>query len=182
MKKPILAFLIVSACAIPGLTLTAEGDAMTNLSAGCTPLKVIYAEKNWRDATPKDGRQVCRGGSRRGARATVQHFREYRAYRQIATMKCLRGSEGWFVPNPGSCATLACETTGGSGISWWAVNDSSGAQWVYQLLGGHTYPRDGYVRELRGRVVSGGPRPSSFHNRLINHEIAGTLGRSAWAC
>lgn len=119
---------------------------------------------------------MCPVESRAGARNTVYHFYEYRRYRRIATMKCLPGREGWFVPNPGSCTTLRNE----SGLSWHSKNSSSGAEWVYQLLGGHTYPCDGFVRSLRCREVDGGPDPDTFLGRLENHEIASTLSRSAW--
>lgn len=91
-------------------------------------------------------------------------------------MKCLPGDEGWFVSNPGSCTTLVNE----SGLSWHAKNPDSGAEWVYQLLGGHTYPCDGFVRRLRCETIDGGPDPDTFLGRLMNHEIAAQLSRSAW--
>lgn len=124
----------------------------------CTPIKQVYSERNWRLAHPATEAVLC-PSSRAGRRNTIRHFYEYRHYRQIATMKCLDGREGYFVPNVGSCSTIECE----SHFNWWAQNPS-GALWVYQLLGW------------------GAPPPSSFHNRLRNHEIAATLGRSAWVC
>jgi hypothetical protein len=76
-------------------------------------------------------------------------------------MRCLSGREGYFVPNPGSCSTISCE----SGFSWGAVNPSSGANGAYQLLGhGQPWP-------IRG-----------FRDRLRHHQIAATLDRSAWVC
>lgn len=174
MKKIILAVPMIAAT----LTVAAGAtQATTQPNASCTPLKVAYAEKNWRDSKPVDGRTLCPARNHAKGRNTVHHFYQYRRYRQIATMKCLPGSEGWFVPNPGSCTTLQNE----SGLSWHARNSQSGAEWVYQLLGGHSYPCDGYVRRLRCQTVYGGPDPSTFLGRLMNHEIAGELGRSSWS-
>lgn len=145
-------------------------------SSSCTPIKKVYSEKNWQKEKPQTGYTVCPIQNKTGARETVHHFYEYRMYRKIATMKCLPGREGWFVPNPGSCATLSNE----SGLNWWAVNDSSGAEWVYQLLGSHSITA-GEAKFLNtSTVINGGPEPSSFHNRLINHVIASHLSRSAW--
>lgn len=165
----------------PSIGETPQGTATPSSPPPCTPFKAIYAEKNWRERNPMRGETPCLTGSRR-EKASVenvkQHFFEYRKYREIATMKCLPGREGWFVPNPGSCSVLSCE----SGLSWGAKNPDSGAEWVYQLLDGHTYPTDGFVHKLRGQTVDGGPDPSTFLGRLMNHEIASTLGRSAWSC
>lgn len=169
------AVLALGATLVFGAT---QAGGQTDPGSGCTPLKRVYSEKHWRQADPGKGVTECPARDRADGRRTVHHFYEYRHYRQIATMRCLPGREGYFVPNPGSCSTLECE----SGLSWWSVNTDSGAEWVYQLLGNHSLPR----RTARWlgvpTVISGGPSPDSFHDRLVNHEIAATLGRGSWVC
>lgn len=140
--------------AAPVAAQSQEGSAGEQ---GCTPVKKVYAEKNWRDSTPQDGKQVCwRAASPLGAGKTIQHFKDYRHYRLITPYRCLSGREGTFaIP----CYIIECE----SHFNWWAMN-SSGASYIYQLLGW------------------GAPPPSSFKNRLKNHEIAASLSLSNWAC
>lgn len=146
-----------TAIAVAGAVLF-PGTAMADVEPGspCTPFKAVYSEKNWERAHPANGAQVCNGGTRRGHQNTKRHFYEYRHYRQITPYRCLDGREGTFaIP----CYIIACE----SRFNWWAQNPS-GAKWIYQLLGW------------------GAPAPSSFHNRLVNHEIAAGLSLSNWAC
>lgn len=162
MRKPLA---LVAACCVLAGTQSALADGGSNstypVSTGsCTPLKKIYSEKNWRERNPQRGHRACSVRRKAGAQNTVRHFKEYRTYRQIATMKCTGGSEGWFVPNPGSCSTIACE----SGFSWSAYNPS-GAVGPYQLLGwGAPFPVHG------------------FRDRLEHHILASRLSRSAWVC
>lgn len=157
MRKHIVV-LALGAALLVGASAQGQTDPA---GSSCTPLKVVYAEKNWRDVKPINGRTVCPVRDRAGRRSTVEHFYLYRHYRQIATMRCTSGSEGYYVPNPGSCSTLECE----SHLSWSAYNTSSGADGVYQLLNhGEPWP----VR--------------TFKDRLEHHEIASTLSRSSWVC
>lgn len=119
----------------------------------CTPIKQVFSEKRWREAHPARGFIVCPSPN---ARKIIAHFRLYRRYRQIAPYRCLRGPEGYFaIP----CSIIACE----SGFNWWAMNPS-GASYIYQLLGW------------------GAPPPTSFRNRVKNHEIAASLSLSNWVC
>lgn len=86
----------------------------------------------------------------------MSYFRLYRHYREITPYRCLRGKEGTFaIP----CYIIQCE----SHFNWWARN-SSGASYIYQLLGW------------------GAPPPSTFRNRVRNHEIAHSLSLSNWVC
>lgn len=162
MKKLLAVPMVAAVVLIPTAALgQQESTTPTPAPAApsCVSVKKVYSEKHWREAKPQRGHRVC--PSRRSSRrSTIGHFYDYRHYRQIATMKCEPGSEGYFVPNPGSCSTLECE----SGLSWRAYNPS-GAEGAYQLLGhGQPWPIHG------------------FHDRLIHHEIAATLGRSSWVC
>lgn len=151
--------LVCAACvlALTPFALADEGNTTAVPAApACTPIKSVYAEKHWREAKPARGVDVCPAHRKAGGQNTVRHFYEYRHYRQIATVKCLPGREGWFVK---PCYVIQCE----SQFNWWAENPS-GAKWIYQLLGW------------------GAPAPTSFHNRLVNHEIADGLSLSNWAC
>lgn len=120
----------------------------------CTPLKRLYSWRNWRDAHPLRGESPCLPNPNR--RRLRDFFRLYRHYRQIAPYRCHGGKEGYYaIP----CYIVACE----SHFNWWAMNPS-GASYVYQLLGW------------------GAPAPSTFRNRVRNHEIAASLSLSNWAC
>jgi hypothetical protein len=136
------------------IALTTGATAQTEpASAQCVPAKRVFAEAQWRDAKPRDGRDVCHSP---GADNTKAHFYLYRHYRQITPYRCLRGREGTFaIP----CYIIECE----SHFNWWAHNPS-GASYIYQLLGW------------------GAPPPNSFRNRVRNHEIAHSLSLSNWAC
>ena len=155
MQRPTLAMLAALAVlTVPTAADAAEGDPR----ATCTPLKVIYAEKEWRDAKPLDGRKACRVKSWRGARNTIDHFRLYRDYRQMAPVRCHGGAEGYYaIP----CYVVACE----SGYSWRAYNPS-GAAGVYQIM-----PEWGRPFPIR-----------SFEDRVAHHEIASGLTLSNWVC
>ena len=131
-----------------------------------------YSRSNWRHGPKKAQtraigdhlrcleRKKDREAVRRHVATKRSAQRLYRAYRRIATMRCHGGPEGWFVPNPGSCSTIACE----SKFSWTAANPS-GAIGVYQLLGhGAPWPAD------------------TFAKRLQHHRLASQLSRSAWVC
>lgn len=155
--------LVVVCCAVVGSQIAQadQGNPSTAAPSAspCTPWKAIYSEKRWRESHPLRGETPCLTGSRReraGVKNTKEHFFLYRHYRQITPYRCLRGSEGTFaIP----CYIISCE----SNFNWWAMN-SSGASYIYQLLGW------------------GAPPPSSFRNRVRNHEIAAGLSLSNWAC
>jgi hypothetical protein len=116
-------------------------------------MKVIYSEKNWRKRHPGRGQNACPS---KNGQEIKDHFRLYQHYRQITPYRCLRGHEGTFaIP----CYIISCE----SHFNWWAQN-TSGAKWIYQLLGW------------------GAPPPSTFRNRVRNHEIARSLSLDNWAC
>jgi hypothetical protein len=153
-----LALLAVAGVLMVGSPATSDAHQPENTTApqACKPLKRVYLEKNWRDATPKDGQPICPVPDRAGARNTASHFYLYRHYRKITPYRCLHGREGTFaIP----CYIIACE----SHFNWWARNPS-GASYIYQLLGW------------------GAPPPSTFKNRVRNHEIAASLSLSNWAC
>lgn len=154
-----LALVACCAMAATPFALADEGNPSTGsatASTPCTPIKQVYSEKRWRESKPRRGYNVCPVANRAGARNAVQHYYLYKHYRAITPYRCLRGREGTFaIP----CYIIACE----SGFNWWAMN-SSGASYIYQLLGW------------------GAPPPSSFRNRVRNHEIAASLSLSNWVC
>lgn len=165
MKK-IVALVACCATVATPIALADEGNptAATQPSAteSCTALKAVYAERRWRESKPARGESICPVRDHAGARRTVEHFYDYRAYRQITPYRCLRGREGTYaIP----CSIISCE----SGYSWAAANPS-GAVGPYQLLGW------------------GAPYPArTFAQRLANHRIAATVydggrGRSNWVC
>jgi hypothetical protein len=158
--KYVLALAACCALVSVPFALASEGDSSSTVP--CTSIKQIYSEKNWHEAKPARGQNVCAAANRGGARNTIRHFYEYREYRQITPYRCLRGSEGTFaIP----CSIISCE----SHFSWDAANPS-GAVGPYQLLGW------------------GAPYPArTFAQRLANHQIAarvyaGGAGRSNWVC
>ena len=154
MQRPTLAMLAALAVlTVPTAADAAEGDPR----ATCTPLKVIYAEKEWRDAKPLDGRKACRVKSWRGARNTIDHFRLYRDYRQVAPVRCHGGSEGYYaIPCYGSRASPAIR--GGP--------TTRPVRRVYQIM-----PEWGRPFPIR-----------SFEDRVAHHEIASGLTLSNWVC
>lgn len=98
------------------------------VSPPCTPLKQIYAERNWRDAKPIDGRIVCPVSRRANAKKTVQHFYLYRRYRLISPFR-YGGGDKWLKWTPIPGAVVGCE--GGT----WNSHNRSGADGPAQLLG-----------------------------------------------
>jgi hypothetical protein len=151
--------LVCAACvlALTPFALADQGNSTpTQPTASCTSLKRVYSEKRWRERKPERGFDLCPVENKAGARSTVAHFYLYRHYREITPYRCLPGREGTFaIP----CYIIECE----SHFNWWAMN-SSGAAYIYQLLGW------------------GAPPPSTFRNRVRNHEIAASLSLSNWAC
>jgi hypothetical protein len=163
MRKPNLALLATLALvAIPGTASAAEGDP----SASCTPLKVIYAERGWQDATPLDGRTACRPTVASKGRNTIEHFRLWRRYRLAAPYAGLNEGDKWLRYLAVPSYIVRCETEGyyGSG-RWTAYNPSSGARNLYQFIGW------------------GDPWPvNSPDDKVRAHEIASGLSLSNWAC
>jgi hypothetical protein len=154
------ALALVCACAVLAGTQIAAADQgnstptpVVPATQPCTPMKALLSWKRWQEAQPLAGENPC---SSPNAKKLMAHFRLYRHYRQITPYRCEPGKEGTFaIP----CYIIACE----SHFDWWARNPS-GALWIYQLLGW------------------GAPAPTSFRNRVRNHEIAHSLALSNWAC
>ena len=162
MRKPHLALLAALALAVPAEANAAEGDP----SPRCTPLKVIYAEKQWRDATPRDKKQPCPTKTERGARNTIEHFRLWRRYRQAAPHAGLREGDPWLRYLAVPSYIVRCETNGYHGESRWRAANSSGAAGPYQLM-----------------PEWGRPFPANTpEEKVRNHEIASGLALSNWAC
>lgn len=153
---------LVACCAAlvgtPYALAQTQGDPSTDVpqatvSTQCQPMKKLLSWKNWRDAHPLRGTEPCPNSNKR---KLMSYFRLYRHYREIAPYRCLHGREGYFaIP----CYIISCE----SGFNWWAMN-SSGASYIYQLLGW------------------GAPAPRTFRDRVRNHEIATSLSLSNWEC
>ena len=161
-RKPIAVLLVCVGLlvVIPTQIGAAKTDATDSaLSGACTPIKVVYSEKNWRDAKPQSGVNVC-FAPRAARKATTGHFYDYRHYRQIATMRCKPGSEGY------SCPTQ--EAAQRSPVS------------PDLIVGRVTMPLSGLTACISYSGM-GQPWPiRGFHDRLMHHQIAATLSRGAW--
>jgi hypothetical protein len=129
----------------------------------CTPAKKLLKRKNWRDAHPLRGEDICEIGRRRLAKLKERFFL-WRRYRSIAPYY-LGENDPWlrWVATP--AYIVRCETRGYYGRGRWRAANASGAVGPYQLLGwGAPYPAD------------------TPHEKVRNHEIAASLGLGNWAC
>lgn len=131
-----------------------------------------WDEKRWRRGiNRKTNRQIhahvaClkRGKDRKVAQQLRNkqrdEFKLYRVYRNVTPFRCHRGMRGTYaIP----CYIIECE----SHFDWFAYN-SSGASWIYQLLGwGAPYP---------------GSWRAKVQNHIIAHEIYTSQGSSPWVC
>ncbi len=155
--------------AVP-FALVSEGNPTASAAGpACTPLKQIYSEQNWQDPTPLDGRIACRPATRKGARHTIDHFRLWRRYRQVAPYAGLNEGDKWLRYLPVPAYIVQCETNGYYGQGRWSAANSSGAQGPAQLLGwGAPYPANT-------------PREKVRYWEVARHVLS-VQGLSAWAC
>lgn len=163
MWRPTLAVAVCAAILAVPAQAAEQGDATP--VPQCQPAKRVYAEKNWRDRTPAGGIEVCQTDSRRGLRNTIEHFKLYRSYRQIAPYRGFNEGDPYLEWLAIPAYIVACETNGYRGQGRWFAANASGAVGPYQLLGW------------------GAPYPArTFKQKLANHRIAAGLSLSNWAC
>lgn len=144
------------------------GEAKQTLRAG-------WAKKKWGDRSPVKPAQrreianhlAClhRGKDRKAIKRYAHERKEafflYAEYRSYTPFRCGKGMYSFYaIP----CYIIECE----SHFDWWASN-SSGALWIYQLLGW------------------GAPAPVNWAAKVENHRIAhevssGSRNFSPWVC
>lgn len=120
------------------------------------------AKRNWRQSKPLRGTNLC--VPPKHVRKHKSKFDLYQTYRRVAPFAGYRGRGTWLTHLAVPRYIVDCE----SGGSWYAYN-SSGASWLYQLLGW------------------GAPRPDSAQAKVANHVIAhrvsgGSSNFSPWVC
>lgn len=144
---------------------------------GRAVLKRAWHRSGWRHRNPVKLSQsraldevwgCLEGKPRKKLRAYAQnlkdHFALYRRYRQVTPFAGYQGRGKWLTHLAVPRYIVDCESHG----SWFAYN-SSGASYLYQLLGW------------------GAPYPSSPEAKVRNHEIAhavssGSRNFSPWVC
>jgi Transglycosylase-like domain len=160
--------LVAACCALAG-TQVALADGGSNptpvpasppATVSCTPLKTIYAPKNWRDPHPTQGENPCLSSDAGKLKA---RFFQYRTYRLVAPF---HGPNGHGRPSP-------------SDGRWWAIpwhivcGESGGNFWVnadgaYQIIPS-TWSSAGGTKYA---ATAGGATPLEQH--IIAHKLWGT--------
>lgn len=171
--------LVAACCVLVGIqTALADGEGNSSTAVlqpappqqvavpapeTCTPLRVLYARDNWRDAHPLRGELPC-DAPRARARKLREGFYLYRRYRQVAPYRGFSEGDLWLKWLAVPSYIVACETRGYYGQGRWRATNGS-TMGPYQFIG---WPVPWPVDSARDKVA--------------HHEMAAGLSLSNWAC